>query len=251
MHKTSFSLPILIACQFIAFPAFSAGNINYLNVIDDTVYFSTDEAKTSTPECVSVDNAEQWTLSLKNKTGRAQYALLVTAMASKQAITIESAQDCEVIAGIERALGVSLQHSVVAQPSNTAPYSEIKATSYRTSGNVKSGSSSDESSVQRYEEFINAKGCPQSQGWRACYDEDIAHAFKVGDLVATKLGVPAQYPVWYFSNKVSPSEEMRGTSSNCKGFAETSAFGHAVKFFPDYPVVLTCNTQGYLMCCKD
>ncbi|WP_281560846.1 hypothetical protein [Thalassomonas sp. RHCl1] len=110
MKSTLFTLVFLIG-QSIAFDVQAAGKITYLNVVDDTVYFTTDKVKASTPSCVVTENAEQWTVSLNNKTGRALYSLLVTAMAGKQAINIETGADCGDIAGIERAKGISLQPS--------------------------------------------------------------------------------------------------------------------------------------------
>ena len=99
----------LFISQGVAVDALAAGKITYLNVVDDTVYFATDETKGSTPACVAFETTEQWTVSLSNKTGRAIYSLLVTAMAGKQAINVETGDDCGDIAGIERAKGISLQ----------------------------------------------------------------------------------------------------------------------------------------------
>ncbi|WP_281560848.1 hypothetical protein [Thalassomonas sp. RHCl1] len=100
---------LLISTLLFTNLSYAAGKITYLNVVDDTVYFTTDEAKASTPGCVVTENAQQWTVSLNNKTGRALYSLLVTAMAGKQAINVETGADCGDITGIERAKGISLQ----------------------------------------------------------------------------------------------------------------------------------------------
>ena len=101
-------LPFLIL-PLISQTAFAAGKIDYLNVVDDTVYFSTDEVKASSPACVLADTANQWTVSLNSKTGRALYSLLVSAMSAEQSVSVESGQDCADISGIERAKGISLQ----------------------------------------------------------------------------------------------------------------------------------------------
>ncbi|WP_281560847.1 hypothetical protein [Thalassomonas sp. RHCl1] len=116
---------LLLAGLFAATPALAAGKITYLNVVDDVVYFTTDEAKVSAPACVVAENAQQWTVSLNNKTGRALYSLLVTAMAGKQAINIETGSDCGDISGIERAKGISLQ------PVNSETSSGSTATAVR------------------------------------------------------------------------------------------------------------------------
>ena len=105
---------LFLAGLFASMPVFAAGNITYLNVVDDIVYFTTDEVKAGMPSCVVAENAELWAVSLNHKTGRALYSLLVTAMAGKQAINVESGADCGDIAGIERAKGISLQPTAVS-----------------------------------------------------------------------------------------------------------------------------------------
>jgi hypothetical protein len=113
----------------------AAGQLIYINVIDEVVYFSTDEAKTSTPSCVIAASAEQWTVSLNNKTGRALYALLVTAMSAKQDVSIESAGDCNDAPGVERAEGVS----AVAAKENEAINTESRNVSFMGYTNNVSG----------------------------------------------------------------------------------------------------------------
>ncbi|SFD64883.1 hypothetical protein [Pseudoalteromonas denitrificans] len=106
--KSTWFVFLFLTSHVLSFNATAMGNITYLNVIDEVVYFSTDKIKPSTPSCAITASAEQWTVSLNNRTGRALYALLVTAMAAKQAISIESSGDCNDIDGIERARGISL-----------------------------------------------------------------------------------------------------------------------------------------------
>ncbi|WP_281559731.1 hypothetical protein [Thalassomonas sp. RHCl1] len=102
-----FLLPVILIllCQ----SAVAAGKVNYLNVVNDLVYFSTDEIKASSPSCVLAESANQWTISLETKTGRALYSLLVSAMSADQAVSVESGADCADVTGIERAKGISLQ----------------------------------------------------------------------------------------------------------------------------------------------
>ena len=97
-----------LTCQALAFNTLAAGNITYLNVIDDVVYFTTDDTQVTPPECAVAETATQWTIPLTNKTGRALYSMLVTAMAAKQPVTIASADDCAVIDGFKRAKGINL-----------------------------------------------------------------------------------------------------------------------------------------------
>ena len=89
----------------------AAGVINHLQVDDDLVIFSTDEVKTApSPACVTAENANLWSVSLSNDSGRAIYSMVLTAVAkgASMAVDVESANDCGVTNGIERARKVSL-----------------------------------------------------------------------------------------------------------------------------------------------
>ena len=87
----------------------AAAQVNYLNVDGDTVHFSTAEAKSQTPpQCAVADTNDRFAVSLNTEAGRAMYSLLVTAMASKQGVSVESAQDCADAEGVERAKAVSI-----------------------------------------------------------------------------------------------------------------------------------------------
>jgi len=87
----------------------AAGKVNYLNVQGDIVHFATDSPKAvASPSCAAAETSERFSLSLQSESGRGMYSLLVTAMASDLALEIESAQDCAVAPGVERALGVSV-----------------------------------------------------------------------------------------------------------------------------------------------
>jgi hypothetical protein len=102
-----------------------------LKVKEDIVYFSTDEAKIDiSPSCMAAENADKWTLSLNTSTGKAIYALLVTATADKRKVTIESAGDCADVTGFERAIGVGLGQEVT----NSVSASSTEFTSTFLSG---------------------------------------------------------------------------------------------------------------------
>lgn len=106
---------LLLLGLLISNSVFSAAQVNYLNIDGDAVHFSTAEAKTATsPSCAVAATNERFAFSLKTDAGRAMYSLLVTAMAAKQALTIESAQDCADVTGIERVAGLSIAPAVVS-----------------------------------------------------------------------------------------------------------------------------------------
>ncbi|GLX78727.1 hypothetical protein tinsulaeT_20670 [Thalassotalea insulae] len=115
----------LLAFTLSAFSAlsFASSHISYLNVENDTVVFSLSEAKSHTiPSCVSSENQQKYAVSLTSETGRAVYSLLITAMASKQGIAVESANDCAVVSGIEQAMGVSIVPEVKTTGDSKALY---------------------------------------------------------------------------------------------------------------------------------
>lgn len=102
-------LLLLLSSLALSANAAAAGKVNYLNVNGDIVHFATDAAKAvASPGCVVADTSERFTMSLQTESGRGMYSLLVTAMASNLALEVESALDCAVSPGIERALGVSV-----------------------------------------------------------------------------------------------------------------------------------------------
>jgi hypothetical protein len=78
-------------------------------VKEDIVYFSTDETKVETsPSCMAAENSDKWSLSLNTPSGKAIYALLVTASADNRKVTVESASDCADMTSFERAISVEL-----------------------------------------------------------------------------------------------------------------------------------------------
>jgi len=107
-----FALPLTFA---INMPAFGAGKVNYLNVDEDVVYFSTNDTQPATPPaCMAAENAGRWTISLNTKNGRAMYSILATALAGTLDIEVVSAQDCTVIDGFERARSVAVMPDLSA-----------------------------------------------------------------------------------------------------------------------------------------
>ena len=89
--------------------ALAAAKVNFINIDNDIVFFSTAEAKAaSSPSCVVAATQQQYTISLDNETGRAMYALLITALAGQQEIEVASAQDCADVVGIERVQSINM-----------------------------------------------------------------------------------------------------------------------------------------------
>lgn len=105
--KRTFALCTLM----LPFLASASGAIDFLEVDDNVVLFSSSEAKTtSSPACVLTENANLWSISLASDSGRAMYSLILTSMAkgSGMQVAVESAQDCSVSSGYERAGKVNL-----------------------------------------------------------------------------------------------------------------------------------------------
>lgn len=88
-----------------------AGTVNFLEVDKDIVLFSTSDTKiAASPACMTEENSELWSISLASDSGRAIYSLILTAMATNDgmALSVESANDCGVMEGVERAEKVNL-----------------------------------------------------------------------------------------------------------------------------------------------
>lgn len=101
----------------------AAGSVDFLEVDNDVVLFTTTEAKTGTrPACMSMDNDALWSVSLTSESGRAMYSLILTAMAKGESVglAIESAGDCANADGIERASKVSLTSASSGVSSSSA-----------------------------------------------------------------------------------------------------------------------------------
>jgi len=101
--------------SLLSFPLWAAGTLNYLDVNQGVVYFSTEQAKTATsPTCVDAAQAEKWALSLESDNGRAMYSILLTAMATGMEIGVETSSDCNAATGFERPLRVWFDASGVS-----------------------------------------------------------------------------------------------------------------------------------------
>lgn len=88
---------------FFTFTSLASGKITYLDVSNNTAVFSTTSEKThALPSCVAGNLQDKWAIALDTDTGKASYALLMTALAADKAIAIESAQDCADADGYER-----------------------------------------------------------------------------------------------------------------------------------------------------
>jgi hypothetical protein len=98
------SLLLALAFFTASFGLQAAGKVDFLEVQNSMVSFSTTQEKTATgPICVGIDNANIWTLSLVSPSDRANYAMLLTALSTGILINVESAGDCAYMQGAERA----------------------------------------------------------------------------------------------------------------------------------------------------
>ena len=96
----------------------ASGAVDFLQVDDDVVMFSTDEAKVvPSPACVTAENQNLWSVSLATDAGRAIYSMVLTSMAkgSGLGLSVESANDCGVTDGVERAKKVALDTVISAE----------------------------------------------------------------------------------------------------------------------------------------
>lgn len=75
-----------------------------LEVENNIVTFSLSAEKTHTsPGCVDQEQLQKWNMSLLTPRGKAAYTLLVTAVSNGLSVKTQSANDCALIPGIERA----------------------------------------------------------------------------------------------------------------------------------------------------
>lgn len=116
----------------------AAGTVDFLEVDNDVVLFSTSETKIGTsPACMASDNANLWSVSLASNSGRAIYSLILTAMAKDDnvGLNIQSAQDCADKTGLERASKVNL----VATARNVSSGSSKSVGVYKADGTTHVG----------------------------------------------------------------------------------------------------------------
>lgn len=104
---------LTLLCVFSIIPLSSIhanGTVDYLKVDGDIVIFGTTGEKVlASPVCAS--QADKWTIDLANGSGKANYALLMSAMAGKLAVEINSANDCADIVTIERAQSITINQA--------------------------------------------------------------------------------------------------------------------------------------------
>lgn len=109
MKAVRILLSTLGVCAIIPFFVNAAAPINYLNVENDIVYFSTSESKNkASPNCAVDETKEQWAMSLTSTEGRNLYRALLTANASGNSIEVTSANDCQATQNIERPLSIEI-----------------------------------------------------------------------------------------------------------------------------------------------
>lgn len=144
IKKLFFILP-LVFCL----PVYAGALVNYLDVNQGMVVFSTDESKSTTsPACVEPANTTSWALSLTSENGRAIYSMLMTAMASNLSISVESASDCQDFSGYERPLRVWFDGAQVDKTTPTQSEVEtVKVFKTVAYGARKAGGSSDYCSI--------------------------------------------------------------------------------------------------------
>lgn len=119
MKLNLISIPLIAGFSLISCGSFAEGLLTSLKVKNDIVYFSTDEAKTTqSPACMATENSNKWAMSLNTATGRAVYALLVTANADNRKVSVESANDCIDVGDFERAAGLEISPLIAGNQTN-------------------------------------------------------------------------------------------------------------------------------------
>ncbi|AIY67414.1 hypothetical protein [Pseudoalteromonas piratica] len=110
-------MKLLLSLAILFAPIIAQANakISYLNVDGNNVHFTLAADKTHTiPSCAIAETNQHYGVSLLTEAGRAMYSLLITAMSSKQAVSVVSGNDCNDVAGVERAQSISLMPDVSA-----------------------------------------------------------------------------------------------------------------------------------------
>ncbi|MCV2883401.1 hypothetical protein OE749_01650 [Aestuariibacter sp. AA17] len=123
-----------LASLSLSFSALSAGSLTTLDVQENVVFFETSETKATSLSCVSADNAALYSLSLTSDSGKAMYAMLMTAMASGKAIEVTSAGDCGVVDKVERAASIKFSEASMATTSKARFKGTILESAVYTNG---------------------------------------------------------------------------------------------------------------------
>jgi hypothetical protein len=118
------SLEIITLMAILITPfTHAASQVNYLNIDGDAVHFSLADNKTHTlPRCAVAETNQRYAFSLKTDAGRAMYSLIITAIANKQNLSVESANDCADVSGFERVGGLNISLDVSNTTGSKAYY---------------------------------------------------------------------------------------------------------------------------------
>ncbi|WP_125784027.1 hypothetical protein [Pseudoalteromonas rubra] len=88
----------------------TSAHVKSLSVQGTTATFSLVQDKTHTlPACVNPDTRQLWSLDITSIQGRALYSLLMTAVSKSQLVSVQSANNCDVLAGIEQVAGLTTE----------------------------------------------------------------------------------------------------------------------------------------------
>lgn len=114
----------------------TSAQIKSLSVQGTTATFSLaqDKAHTS-PACVHPDTKQLWSLDITSVQGRALYGLLMTAVSKSQLVSVRSANNCDVLAGIEQVAGLNVSFSD-AQPAGSSTVALYKGDGVTKVGDV-------------------------------------------------------------------------------------------------------------------
>lgn len=180
----------------------NAGNLTSLKVDSGLVYFSTDDEKSvASPSCVALDNSDKWTMSLNTETGKAAYAILITATAKNSKVTIESANDCADEIGFERAKSVAYVYG-----------SEITGPALELSVNPKSCDEiyqTDNSSLSgTYDIYLESEGGTS----RAVYCDMTSE----GGWTLVMRGMQGDYTGWLTDNEINVEQSRSYEGSSFK-----------------------------------
>lgn len=109
---------LLLTFAAISPQAFSANYITSLTVINNVIYFTTEEDKKKpVPDCAFFEDPQKWSVSSNVTNGL--YDLLYIAKTNNQPIEIESADDCALDSVTERASAVKVNYEYSATPAAT------------------------------------------------------------------------------------------------------------------------------------
>ncbi|MCG7560709.1 hypothetical protein [Pseudoalteromonas sp. McH1-42] len=110
--------------------------VTSLNVQGTTATFTLNAEKTHTlPACINGDTRQLWSLDITSIQGRALYSLLLTAVSKSQLVVAQSANNCDVLAGIEQVAGLNVSFND-AQPAGSSTVGLYKGDGVTKVGDV-------------------------------------------------------------------------------------------------------------------